>query len=186
MKDVVFVTGNAHKAKYFSHIVGFTIENHAVNLPEIQSVDMKEITEDKARRAYDILKRPVIVEDVALNFEALGRLPGPFIKFFVEETNGLENLCRMLDGFTSRRAHTVVMTTYYDGKKFTHFEGGSYGEIADHPRGSGGFGYDMIWCVDGYGGKTRAELSRVDDEASYINTRPIARIQTFFASNTNE
>ncbi len=176
----VFVTGNAAKARYFSRHIGFECDHQAVDLEEIQSTDMKKITEDKARRAYDAIGRPVIVEDVGLFFEAWGGLPGPFIKFYVEQENGLENICRMLDGFSSRRAKTVVMTTYYDGVTFTHFEGGAAGEIAIHPHGNGGFGYDAIWCVDGYGGRTRAELTPEEDEKSYVEARPIKKLHNFF------
>jgi XTP/dITP diphosphohydrolase len=77
---------------------------------------------------------------------------------------------------------TVVLTTYYDGKKFTHFEGGSSGEIAASPRGSGGFGYDAIWCVDGYGGRTRAELTEAEDYETYIAARPIEKMRKFFGA----
>lgn len=180
MDTVVFVTGNEAKARYFSHLIGFTVDHQPVELEEIQSTDMRKITEDKAKRAYDIIGKPVIVEDVGLFFEEWGELPGPFIKFFVEQEDGMERLCRMLDSFESRRAHTVVMTTYYDGKSFTHFEGGSSGTIATHPRGDGGFGYDAIWCVDGYDGRTRAELTPDEDAASYIAARPTTLLHDFF------
>ena len=186
MTKPVFVTGNPSKAKYFSELIGIEFDHHKLDLDEIQSTDLYKITEDKARRAYDILRRPVLVEDISLHFEALGSLPGPFIKFFVDENDGLEKLCRMLDSFPTRRAHTVVMTTYFDGKTFTHFEGGASGEIALSPRGTGGFGYDAIGCVDGYGGKTRAELNKEDDEKSYLEARPLAVIRDFFRGENDE
>lgn len=180
MKDVVFVTGNEAKARYFSRLVGFSVSHQRLELEEIQSTDIKKITEDKARKAFDKVGLPVIVEDVGLYFEAWGELPGPFIKFFVEQENGLENLCRMLDSFTTRKARTVVVTTYYDGKTFTHFVGGSDGQISHHPIGKGGFGYDAIWCVEGYDGRTRAELTEAEDDESYRQARPLADMQDFF------
>ena len=176
----LFVTGNAHKARYFSRLIGIEIDHKKIDLEEIQTTDMKKLNEDKARRAYEITKRPVIVEDVGLFFDAWGGLPGPFIKFFVEQPNGLANICRMLDGFPTRRARTVVMTTYFDGTDFTHFEGGWHGEVAHSPRGNGGFGYDAIWCVDGYDGRTRAELTVEEDEESYRNARPLTEMIAFF------
>ncbi|AHB41885.1 Ham1 family protein [Candidatus Saccharibacteria bacterium RAAC3_TM7_1] len=186
MVKPVFVTGNPNKTTYFSKLIGIEFDHHKLDLGEIQSTDLRKITEDKARRAYDILRRPILVEDVGLFFNALGNLPGPFIKFFVEEREGLEKLCRMLDGFSNRRAHTVVMTTYFDGETFTHFEGGASGEIATSPRGTGGYGYDAIWCVDGYGGKTRAELNKEDDGKSYLEARPLAVIREFFMEKIDE
>ena len=176
----VFVTGNEGKASRFTRLVGIDVDHESVELEEIQSTDMKKICEHKAQQAFDKLKRPVIVEDVGLYFEALGSLPGPFIRYFVDEDNGLEKLCRMLDGFETRRAYAVVMTTYYDGVTFTHFEGGAQGSIVDHPRGEGGFGFDAIWCVDGYDGKTRAEVPAEYDDESYVNARPLEEIKKFF------
>ena len=182
----VFITGNKYKAEYFSKLIGIPMDHQRVELDEIQTTDMKKLTEDKARRAFDVVGTPVIVEDVGLFFEAWGDLPGPFVKYFVEQADGLEKICRMLDSFETRRAKTVVMTTYYDGKKFVHFEGGAWGEIADAPRGEGGFGYDAIWCVDGYGGRTRAEISEAEDRESYIAARPIEQIREFFIARNQD
>ena len=179
----IFITGNKHKAAYLGKLLGISLEHKNITMDEIQSTDTKQITEDKARRAYEIVQQPVLVEDVGLYFEAWGDLPGPFIKFFVEQENGLEKLCRMLDGFASRRAKTVVTTTYYDGSNFVHFDGGASGEIAHAPRGTGGFGYDPIWCVDGYGGRTRAELTEAEDHETYIASRPIEKMREFLAAD---
>ena len=180
MKNVIFVTGNPAKAEYFSRLIGFPVDHQKIELEEIQSTDMQKITEDKARRAFEIVQSPLIVEDIGLYFEAWGNMPGPFIKFFVEQENGLANICKMLDGFSSRRAKTVVLTTYYDGTNFKHFLGGAMGEISPSPRGEGGFGYDAIWCVDGYNGRTRAEISKEEDDQSYIDARPMTELREFF------
>ena len=75
-------------------LLDLPLEHQKIDLDEIQSVSLEEVVEHKVRQAYEIAKRPVLVEDVALSFEALGGLPGPFVKFFVEAPNGLENLCR--------------------------------------------------------------------------------------------
>lgn len=42
---------------------------------EIQSLDLREIVEHKARQAYEKLHKPVLVEDTSLMFTALGKLP---------------------------------------------------------------------------------------------------------------
>ena len=104
MKTITFITGNQHKADYLSRMLGLPLKHRAVDLTEIQSTSLEEVVEYKVRQAYVIAKCPVLVEDVALGFTALDGLPGPFIKFFVEAPNGLENLCRMLDGFDDRSA----------------------------------------------------------------------------------
>ena len=85
MIDVTFITGNQNKAAYFSKYLGFPVNHHKFDLDEIQSLDLREVVKHKLLQAYDEIKSPVIVEDVSLEFEALGRLTGTFIKFYVEE-----------------------------------------------------------------------------------------------------
>ena len=46
-----------------------------IDLDEIQSLDLREIVEHKVRQAYEKIKKPVLVEDTSLRFEALGKLP---------------------------------------------------------------------------------------------------------------
>jgi len=56
-----------------------------IDMDEIQSLDLDEVVEHKVRQAYEIAKKPILVEDTALEFPALGKLPGTFIKFFIQE-----------------------------------------------------------------------------------------------------
>src|SRR3989338_11344497 len=85
MKNITFITGNQNKADYLARYLGFPAYHKKLDLDELQSLDLKEIVEHKVRQAYEKIKSHVIVEDVSLEFEALGGLPGPFIRFFVEK-----------------------------------------------------------------------------------------------------
>jgi len=96
MENITFITGNAKKAEYLEKYLGVPISHQKIDLDEIQSLDLKRIVEHKARQAYEILKRPVLVEDVSLEFMALGGLPGPFIKFFIDNMS-FETICSILD-----------------------------------------------------------------------------------------
>ncbi len=175
----IFITGNQNKANYLSRLLGIELEHQKIDLDEIQSTSLEEVVEHKVRQAYEIAKRPVLVEDVALSFAALGNLPGPFIKFFVEAPDGLENLCRMLNGFDSRRADASCVFGYHDGEQVKLFRGDLLGEIAIYPRGSNGYGWDKIFCPDGYGGRTRAELNAEEDAATYVTMKPITQLCEF-------
>lgn len=53
-------------------------------MPEIQG-STQEVAYAKVQRAAEILQGPCITEDTALCFKALGGLPGPFIKFFLQK-----------------------------------------------------------------------------------------------------
>ena len=182
MKTVTFITGNPHKADYLSRMLGLPLKHRAVDLTEIQSTSLEEIVEHKVRQAYAVAKRPVLVEDVALEFMALSGLPGPFIKFFVEAPNGLENLCRMLDGFDDRSAAAACVFGYYDGEQVKLFRAELGGVIAKHPAGNGGFGWDKIFCPDGYGGRTRAELYADEYVVTYPTIKPIDAVRQFLAT----
>ena len=179
MKAVTFITGNQHKADYLSRILGVPLKHRAVDITEIQSTSLEEVVEHKVRQAYMVAKCPVLVEDVALEFTVLGGLPGPFIKFFVEAPNGLENLCRMLDSFDDRSAVAARVFGYYDGQQVKLFRAELGGVIAKHPAGNGGFGWDKIFCPDGYEGKTRAELTPDEDAGIF---KPIAAVRQFLTT----
>lgn len=178
----IFITGNQSKADYLSQMLGVQLEHQKIDLDEIQSTNLEEIVEHKVRQAYELVKRPVLVEDVSLGFDALGGLPGPFVKFFVDAPNGLENMCRMCDGLASRRAEAACVFGYFDGETTTLLRGGLRGEIAMHPRGDNGFGWDKIFCPDGYDGKTRAEMDPDDDRQTYATIKPFAELREFLNS----
>lgn len=178
MSEVVFITGNQFKADYFAKLMGLPIEHQKVDLDELQSLDLHEIVEHKVRQAYDVVKKPVIVEDVSLEFTALGGLPGPFIKFFIEHT-GLEECCRMLDGFADRSATIRCTFGYYDGQRLELFDQAMPGRISDHPRGESGWGFDKYFIADGTD-ITRGEMTPAENERTYAEyMKPFAAVRAF-------
>jgi non-canonical purine NTP pyrophosphatase (RdgB/HAM1 family) len=176
MKDVVFITGNQRKADYLAQCLGYPIEHVKVDLEEIQSLDFKEVIRHKVREAYAAVGRPVLVEDTGLSFAALGRLPGPLIRWFIEELS-LEGICRLLDG-RDRAATARSVFGYYDGSNEAYFEGSMDGTISEKPRGEGGFGFDSIFIPEGYE-VTRAQMNEEDDRATYLKIKPFEQVRTF-------
>lgn len=176
---VTFITGNQSKADYLAKYLGFPVAHTKLDLDELQSMDLKEIVGHKVRQAYDKIKAPVIVEDVSLEFEALGGLPGPFIKFFVEHMP-FEDICRLLDG-KSRKATAKCVFGYYDGQTVQFFEGAMEGEVAQLPVGDGGYGWDKIFIPSGYT-QTRAQMNEADDQKTYLQIKPFAALKEFLMS----
>lgn len=181
MRNPVFITGNIHKAEHLRSLLGLAFDHQSVHVDEIQSKSPEEVVEHKVRQAYAAVGKPVFVDDFSLWFDDLDGLPGPFIKFFVEAKNGLENLCRIADGLPSRRATARGYFGYYDGKEVTIMHGEIKGVIAEHPRGqaSYAFGSDPIFCVDGFDGRARSELTLEEYEYVYRTVRSIDRIKEF-------
>lgn len=67
------------------------------------SLTAERRTVDHARAAYT----PVLVEDTSLGFKALGDLPGPYIKWFLQSL-GVNGLVRMVDGFANDKGNTIA------------------------------------------------------------------------------
>ncbi len=174
--DVTFVTGSPKKAEYLEKLLGLKVKHQKVDLHEPQSLSLKEIVEYKAQHAFEILKSPVLVEDVSLEFESLNGLPGTFIKFFVEEVPQ-QKVCDMIsDG--NRKAIARCIFAYFDGKEMTYFEGAAPGEIATEPRGENGYGWDKIFIPEGFT-ITRAEMTPEENLETYLRIKKIGEIREF-------
>lgn len=174
----VFITGNQSKADYLSRQLGVELEHQKIDLDEIQSTNLHEIVKHKLLQAYAICAKPVLVEDVSLVFNALGELPGPYIKWFIDKA-GDEACCRMLNGFEDRSAVIRCTFGYYDGDKMEFFDSELPGSIAPVPRGENGFGFDRFFINEGYS-VTRAEMSQEDNERTYAELmKPFAKVRTF-------
>jgi inosine triphosphate pyrophosphatase len=175
MKPVTFITGNLNKVAYVEKYLGYPVKHISIDLDEIQSLDLKKIVEHKVRQAYEKIKEPVLVEDGSLAFEALGGLPGPFIKFFIENLS-YEAMCRMVDG-KSRKATARVIFGYFDGKEITFFESELNGEVAQQPSNNG-WAWDKIFIPEGYK-VARGDLSEEEYEKSASALRPLAPLKAF-------
>ncbi|HSX33688.1 MAG TPA: non-canonical purine NTP pyrophosphatase [Candidatus Saccharimonadales bacterium] len=179
MKEILFITGNQNKADFLAKYLGIAVAHQKLDLDELQSLDLHTIVDHKVRQAYSVAKRPVLVEDASLVFTAMGRLPGTFIKWFIEEI-GYDGLLRLASSFDDQTAVGDVCYGYYDGQEVRFFDGIMRGRIAQEAKGSGGFGFDPIFINDGYD-ITRAEMSEADYAASSYRTDAMQKLKTFLA-----
>ena len=87
-KTISFITGNPNKLREFGQIMGeianYNFDNRKIDLPEYQG-EPEQIAIDKCKAAIEIAQAPVLIEDVSLCFNALGGMPGPYIKWFLEK-----------------------------------------------------------------------------------------------------
>jgi len=140
---LTLVTGNPGKLAEWQKLLpaNLKIVSQAIDLVEIQSLDSEEIVTDKAKRAYDIIKGPVLVEDVSTGLDNLGDLPGPFMKYF-EQKLGSEALYR-LAGEEGEPVTITCTIGYYDGHAMSFAHGTITGTVVA-PRGKNGFGFDPV------------------------------------------
>lgn len=171
MHKIFLVTGNAHKLEEWRRQLPADIEIDSVDvdLPEIQSMDPEVIVADKAKRAYEVSGKPVVVEDVSAGLDKLGGLPGPFIKFFIK-TIGRDALFQ-LAGREGERAMVSCSIAYYDGRELLTVRGDVRGTVVES-RGESGFGFDQIFIPDG-SSVTYAEMSAAEKDAVSHRSRAI-------------
>ena len=167
MREILLVTGNANKLREWQRLMpaDVRLESIDIDLPEIQSDDPLEIVADKAKRAYEVAGKPVVVEDVAASLEHLNGLPGPFIKFFMKRL-GHDALYQLAE-HEDEAAVVSCAVGYYDGEELVTLSGDVSGMVVA-PRGDNGFGFDVTFVPDGFD-KTYAEMS--DDEKDAVSHR---------------
>ena len=174
--QLYFITSNPGKAKYLADYFHLPVSHIKLDLKEIQSLNLEEVVKDKAERAFQEIKKSVLVEDVSLVFESINPLPGPLIKWFFESLKS-EGICKLSQN-QSRKAIAEVAFAYADAEGVVTFTGKISGEIATHPRGIAGFGWDPIFIPEGYT-KTWAEMHPDEKHATSMRIIALEKLRTF-------
>ncbi len=150
MKRITLITGNKNKEKEIRAILEkfeIDVEIIDINLPEIQSESLEEIALDYARKAYGIIKKPLICEDAGLFIDILNGFPGPYSSF-VFKSIGNEGILKLMEGKKERKATFVSVIAYKDPEKEMIFKGEVIGSIVNEKRGLG-WGFDPIFMPVG-------------------------------------
>lgn len=193
---ITFVTGNFKKLIELREILGIGVEtqdkplpfelNHEkVDLPELQG-DAVEIAVQKCKLAAAKIGGAVITEDTSLCFNALGGLPGPYIKWFHDKC-GHDGLNQMLSGFEDRSgyAQTVVCFCTGPNQEPAVFNGRTNGKIVPS-RGPDNFGWDPIFePVDGNTSKTYAEMTSTEKNAISHRSRALTQLREFLRARSH-
>ncbi len=114
----------------------------------------------KARAAADATGIAALADDTGLEVAALGGRPGVRTARYAGpdatyEENVAELLSELADVADRRARFRTVVALVEPGGATRTAEGVLEGSIARRPRGSGGFGYDPVFVVDG---RTLAEI----------------------------
>ena len=136
-----------------------------IEIEEIQSLDQKAIAIDKAKKAYDLLNKPLLVDDGGIFLDAYNQFPGTLTKF-VYQGIGLEGILKLIE--KNNKAAFILTLAYTDGKIIEVFEGRCDGTIVTpknfdtHSR----LPYGAIFKPNGCN-KTYAEMYKTDDHEKY-------------------
>jgi len=181
----VFVTGNENKLKEVIQILGDTfpwkIVAKKIDLPEFQG-SPDEISIEKCKIAAKQVDGPVIVEDTCLCFNALGGMPGPYIKWFLDKLKPI-GLRRLLTGWEDKSAYALCTFAYSSGNPddkddIKLFRGKTHGSIVD-PRGPEDFGWDPCFEPDGFT-ETYAEMSKQCKNSISHRGRALNEMKDYF------
>lgn len=200
-RTITFVTGNKNKLAEVQRLLSagasgpsipFEVDNAKLDLPELQG-SPEDIAREKCEAASQRLRTAVLTEDTCLCFHALNGLPGPYIKWFLEEL-GHDGLNKLLDGFDDRQAYarTIVAFSPGPGREVQLFDGRTEGRIVQS-RGSGDFGWDAVFEPtreeQGGGGdddiKTYAEMTKDEKNAISHRGRAFRKFREYLASQSD-
>lgn len=154
MKELYVVTGNDGKFQeyrfFFENLFpDMVIKQADLPLVEMQSDDQEEIAIDKAKQAWKLLQKPLLVEDAGIFFDRYKNFPGPLTKF-VYQGIGIDGLLKLVnqgDGATFI-LHLIYM---WGDEEYKVFKGMCKGSIIvphqleAHPQ----LPYDDIFKPDG-------------------------------------
>lgn len=171
MKDeIYYVTNNDGK---FEEVRDFfaknesivTVKQYAVDIAEIQSLDQKVVVLDKVKKAFQLVNKPLLLDDGGLFFAAYRQFPGTLSKF-VFQGLGFKGLFKLVE--EDNRAAFILQLAYTDGMQTQLFEGVCHGHIikpenlSSHPQ----LPFTAIFQPQGTN-KTLAELRQTPDFFKY-------------------
>jgi len=142
MKKLKFITGNKSKHEEAREIIS-GLERVDYDLPEIQSLDPKEIISIKLEEAIKIQKGNFIVEDTSLFIESLNGFPGPLIKWFLKSL-GNDGIYELVKDRVNKKVRVVCMIGMIYHGDLSFYKSEIKGEISK-PLGENGFGWDPIF-----------------------------------------
>jgi len=202
---VTFVTGNAKKVEEVRAILGasdvdahqelqekeraevahsLAIVSQKVDLPELQG-EPEEVAREKCRLAVEKLspdeKMGVLVEDTSLCFNALGGLPGVYIKWFLEKT-GHEGLNNLLAAYEDKSAYAQCIFAFKPpgNPEILTFVGQTLGKIVP-ARGPKDFGWDPVFEPEGCS-QTYAEMPKDEKNKISHRAKALEKLREFILS----
>jgi non-canonical purine NTP pyrophosphatase (RdgB/HAM1 family) len=165
-KELAFVTGAARKVRTLQAILepyGIVVEQLELPIDEIQSEDAADIATKKAKHAYHLAQRPVVVTDTCWNILALRGFPGAYMH---DVANWLraEDFLKLMQDKPDRTIIRTDTLVYYDGKRTKLFAHDYTARLAEQPAGQG-LSIDQLVIMEGQT-KTIAQQHETEDIAS--------------------
>lgn len=168
---LIFVTQNKNKLADAQKLMPeFEIDHVDFDVPEIQSLSIKEIAKSKIEIAFSRTNSPCFVMDAGLEIQCLGNFPGPLVKWFYK-TVGAEKICKIANTLGEKDCKWTTVLAYFDGENIHYFEESVNGTIPESPRGTNGYDWDVIF-IPSEESRTFAEMT-FDEKQQYAVTKKL-------------
>ena len=193
MSKLCFASNNAHKLAEIRPLLPADVElltlaeiGCTVELPETADT-LEGNAEQKARYVWEHFGVACFADDTGLEVTALGGAPGVYSARYAgparsDEAN-VQKLLRELAPHPDRTARFRTAIAYLDAAGRLHrFDGIVPGQIAEAPRGEGGFGYDPVFVPEA-GPRTFAEMPLSEKNRISHRARAVAKLGDYLAAN---
>jgi len=150
-RELYYVTTNPGKFAEISRFLyanapEIELKQYSADIEEIQSFDQQAIAIDKAKKAWALVQKPLLIDDAAIYFDAYNKFPGTLTKF-VTHGLGFEGIKRLID--PGMLAHFLLHMIYVQAPDELHiFQGMCKGTLikpdvfSGHPQ----LPYDAFFC----------------------------------------
>lgn len=143
---ISFITTNKSKFEYASkELFKYAIElkQKSIEIVEIQSNNIQEVTKDKAEKAFKILNTPLIVTDTGWEIPALNGFPGAYMHD-VAKWFSSEDFLNLMEKKNDKSIVFRYVAIYKDEKKEKLFDISLNGKFVSTPKGNNGNSLDRI------------------------------------------
>lgn len=171
MNELYFVTGNASKFKEVKHWLSelnpyIDLRQADIDLPEIQSLDVQEVAMQKAKEAWRLIKKPLLIDDGGIYIERYNNFPGTLSKY-VYQGIGLDGFW-LLAKDNPRGSFANCLVYCSSEHDYQIFNGVSTGTIVEptEPIVDTKFPFTYVFIPDGTN-KTFAQLKGSEEEKKF-------------------
>ncbi|MHA1272001.1 MAG: XTP/dITP diphosphatase [Promethearchaeota archaeon] len=164
--SLFFITGNQNKFNEVKEIfkknnINLKLEQLDLHPIECQAERLEDIAKFKLKSIMDKVNGSFFVEDAGFFVDIpLKGFPGVYSSY-VFKTIGNEGILRLIDDFSSSKAHFEAVIAFYNEKddNIYTFDGRIDGKVSNSKRGKYGFGFDPIFIPNSVPNKTFGELT---------------------------
>jgi XTP/dITP diphosphohydrolase len=131
-KEIYYVTGNIIKFSYAQKKLEkykIKLKQIKLDIVEIQSDKGEEVAVDKAKKAFQKLKKPLLVSDTFWEIKSLNNFPGCFMHY-VNKMFSAEDFLNLTKNKKNRTATSTDYLVYIDKNGYKVFKEKFVGEVA--------------------------------------------------------